>query len=282
MEKFNIIIDDSWNGIDMSVNKNIGSDVTLLTIGDSWVWGDELGHANGVVTEYNKIICSDTEYRTSRVFGNLLSQQLASNWVQMALPGGSSEWIITEFEKLATELAKLTNKLIVVICLSDHGRELGTTLDRNEIYRKGFSANLSIMDIITQIEQSFYNRINKILAKNINIFCIANSTFTTPLIKQQIQTEKTWLEVISPGQTVPDIYIHGSGASNIDKFLSMNGLLTEEYKQDFIDLIWKPFSVHCDFLKNHKLLHTRAHPTELGHKMWADYLEKYIRNKKWI
>ena len=74
--------------------KSRDSDRLIITIGDSWTYGDSLGKTkvrNGI---------DDTEYRLNHVYGNILTEQLAADWMNLALPGGSNFWMLNSLGQL--------------------------------------------------------------------------------------------------------------------------------------------------------------------------------------
>lgn len=271
-----IKFDDSWAWVDIAFNQDVGSDLTLLTVGDSWTWGDELGGSSGL--QSNPI--SNTEYRLSKCFGNLLSQRLNANWVQLALPSGSNEWITTEAEKLCHQIAKQTKQLIIVVNFSDHGRELNdpysTTAD---FYRELFEQEMPITDCLRLVETTYYKRLSR-LAGYENVQVIANSTFTQTLKTHKFpdlyQPEKTWLELLC--DTTSSCYMHTTGAWELNQFLNKNDLMTDGYKQQMNEIYFPAMENRTKDMKSSPFLLERCHPNEQGHEIWAEYLYNYIKN----
>ena len=274
--EFDIKVDTSWAWVDLTVNRNIGADTTLLTIGDSWTWGDELGKSNGLCSD----ACSDTDYRISKVFGNLLAEKLNANWVQIALPGGSWDWIITEFEKLVPQLVPQTKQLIVVLGFSDHGRELDNH-DSQVItkYKVAFANtdNHSTIDVLQEVEEWHYQRIDRVLEKYPTVTCIAGPAFTNSLVQHHTQTPKHWVDLLFDIPLNP-CYVQGSGVWNISQFLERNNLITSKFKEE-VGVNWFTMvAERRDLMSANPLLFNRWHPREEGHRLWADYLYNHLQN----
>ncbi len=275
VNEFDLRFDINWAWVDLTVNRNVGSDVTLLTIGDSWTWGDELGVSNGLRSE----ACGDTDYRISKVFGNSLAQKLGANWVQIALPGGSWDWVIGEFEKLVPQLVPQTKKIIAVLGFSDHGRELDGEYETRVItqYKTSFAdtANQSIMDVLQDVETWHYQRIDQVLKQNPTVRCIAGPAFTNSIISHPTQTPKHWIDLLFDIPLNP-CYMQGSGVWSIAKFLERNELITNKFKTEVGETWYNMINERRDLMNVNPLLFKRWHPREEGHERWADYLYNYI------
>ena len=274
LKPFNIIFNVDWAWVDLTVNRNIGSDTTLLTIGDSWTWGDEIGRSNGLRGEEN----SDSEYRVSKCFGNLLANQLNANWVQMALPGGSNEWITCEFEKLIPQLVPQTKNIIAVIGFSDQCRDMN--LEKPiliDYYKQALAAGVPIVEIIRHVESTYYSRIDRVLEKYPTVKCIANSAFTTPMINHHTQTPDVWCNLLFD-QPIAPAYISTSGIFELTKFLDDHKLLTDAYRREVTDVLYPMVLHRVDIMESSPLFFKRCHPREKGHEIWANYLYNYIKN----
>lgn len=278
---FDIKFSHDWAWVDLSVNRNIGSDVTLLTIGDSWTWGDELGTSCGLASSP----CNDTEYRTSKVFGNLLSEKLNCNWVQSALPGAGWGYIIYEFEKLLPQLVTQTEKIIAVLGFSDHGRELSNfdVADTDEfarLYLNGFVGNRPLKELLTDVESAYYQRIDNLLANYPTVQCIAAPVFSSHLTQQPYHTDRQWVDLLFD-YTLDPCYSYTSGIWTIDQYLQHHKLHSEQYKEEIYNY-WFPAMVKRQAeMDANNLLFDRWHPTEQGHELWANYLYEHINENSY-
>ena len=275
IKEFNLHFDTDWSWVDLTVNQNKGSDLTILTIGDSWTWGDELGKSWGLRSAPS----NDTEYRISKVFGKLLSDKLESNWVQIALPGGSWDWITGEVKKILPQLVPQTENLIVIINYPDPFREIvSIPIDhplKSECLKR-FQNQQSLLEITEYFEQYFYQILDSIYSQYPNIKIIANPAFVNPIVTHKFQTDKMWFELLFNYQ-LPDCYIMGSGMVELDTLLNEHKLINY-YKKELLDVFWPSQDSHTKAFKSNPLFFERCHPNEQGHEIWANYLYDHIKN----
>lgn len=230
-----------------------GSDSLLITVGDSWTYGDSLGKTkvrNGI---------DDPEYRLANTYGAHLSKMLKTNWVNLALPGGSNEWMLNNLEIL---LPTVTEKnVICVITLTESGRHeelqlIDRTLPTQQL-------------VLTHILAHTYNRIELLKQKYPSYTFLTAHNFTdgaegiTSLVKQ------SWLECMINSNIQKNTHIVIS-----DHIEQMN---YEKRFPDVLEIILKA-EARVDLLDTCLFCNKEdsRHPTEDGHGIWADYLNFYI------
>ena len=82
---FNVVDIPAWSRVHNPCHyQNRDSDSMIITVGDSWTYGDSLGKT--CVREG----LDDTQHRLAHVYGNLISQELGVDWINLALPGISN------------------------------------------------------------------------------------------------------------------------------------------------------------------------------------------------
>lgn len=110
----------------------VGSNHLLITVGDSWTWGDSLGNTD---TDHDDFV-----FRTSHLFGAQLATSLQADFINVAFPGSAN---ISLFETTCTQvLNRLTKdycKITVIFVLTETGRELH---DRFESFQQHYTDNL--------------------------------------------------------------------------------------------------------------------------------------------
>jgi len=278
-DKFDIQFNNSWAWVKTDINQNRHKDLTLLTIGDSFTWGDELGNSNGLMSDPK----NDSDYRESKIYGNLLANSLDSNWVQHALPGASNEWIIREAEKLIPQLYDNT-KLIVVLTLTELGRELCNKDDHTpviEIFKNQFSKQLGIIESLDLIEQYYWQRLSDLQNRYPNITLLTNYGFTYNIASCEFITEKNWLDVVLEYKNIavhPKLTLFETGTWVINEFLSHQNLLLEKHKHETGELYFV-VDIYRDLLKDSNMYFKRYHPNEQAHELWANYLHSAVSNK---
>ena len=112
------------NDVDPDCNKNwyyediIGSDNLLITVGDSWTWGDSLGKINQTLNIYD-----DYEHRVTNIYGYHLSKLLNYDFANVAFPGGSNSLILYKLKKFLNGIKKDYEKILIVFTLTESGRD---------------------------------------------------------------------------------------------------------------------------------------------------------------
>ena len=95
------------------------SNCLLITVGDSWTWGDSLGNTQA---------CSghdDRQYRLSHVYGTLVAQALGIDHINIGLPGLSNFDMWQRFTRVYHGLQKDYDKIYVIFTLTEIGRDHG-------------------------------------------------------------------------------------------------------------------------------------------------------------
>ena len=57
------------------------SDILIVTVGDSWTWGSDISENN-----------HDDNFRITHLYGNVLSDELKTNWLNLGLSASSNFW----------------------------------------------------------------------------------------------------------------------------------------------------------------------------------------------
>src|SRR6056300_569890 len=120
---------EKWHGFDF-VKRS--SNVLLVTIGESWTWGDSLQSSWADGTD-------DKEFRLLNVYGGKLSLKLNSDFLNIAMPGESNLWIANKLDYLIENIDSLNYKnIIIILTLTEVGREFNGNLDKDIDYVKEF------------------------------------------------------------------------------------------------------------------------------------------------
>ena len=89
--------------------------ILLITIGDSWTWGDHLG-----CIDWEK--ASDDPIRLTQIFGRKLADKMSADWVNIAKPGCSNYWMLEQLGAIENYLDDY-KEVHVVITLTEDLRE---------------------------------------------------------------------------------------------------------------------------------------------------------------
>ena len=274
---------DGDNIIPWATEQLNNKDTLLITIGDSWTWGNKLGKSDPIKS------IDDLEFRLANVFGGQLSNKLNSDWINIAAPGSPNEWMIMHFNRLG-ELAQSSNvfdhykKIYVVITLTEVGRDpVPPEIKPADIK--------TIDDILMAFENIQFNKIKKTIKQFDNRFKIlVGSTYTdhykqNTVVLENNYLDKNWCDLIWAESTsaqykndVRGLHIPGD---YLKKYISDNKLNTGNFKKSVIDLLDAAIN-RLDFLDaspynipwtvNESQAPIRNYPNSVAHGFWANYV----------
>ena len=122
------------------------SNTLVVTVGDSWTWGQCLGGYNEIKTykdhdwqTINGLVTNVNADRLNNAYGNLLSQQLNSDWLNLAFPGWSNVHMSQVVQNLGKVIPSLHySNIFVIVTLTEVGRWFNTHVDINIDHQKLF------------------------------------------------------------------------------------------------------------------------------------------------
>jgi len=228
------------------------SNTLLITVGDSWTYGDSLGKTkvrNGV---------DDIDYRLSHIYGNIMAGILDASWINLALPGGSNTLMLNWLEQLLAKDLKYKN-IICTVTLTESGRHEDLQLiDRSLITQQR---------ALEKIVNIAYAKIQTLALRYPSVKFLVGHNFTDAV--GTVPLEQSWLEVMLGKKIQNGTHIVIS--EHIDQ---MN------YDARFPDVIDIMDRAHarldlldsCDYC----FKEDSRHPNEQGHRLWANYLLTHI------
>lgn len=230
------------------------SDSLLITVGDSWTWGDSLGNTKARLKK------DDADYRLAHVYGRLISQQLNSSWINLALPGISNYQMLSWLEHLLQITPLDYKKIHCVITLTESGRHEEIQLLNPLID--------SLQENLQLIVSNTYSRIQQLQNKYSQIRFVTAHNFTDPG-KNYSGVEQSWLEVML-GQRIQN-QTHVVVSEHIQQ------LNWDRVYPDTANIIDRALA-RVDLLDKceYCVKEDSRHPTESGHRAWADYLLEQI------
>lgn len=261
-------------------NKNL-----VICYGDSWTWGDSLGKIDPDRNMFDNI------YRKQHVYGALIAQELNADFVNCAIPGVANYWIHDRLQILLDndiqELSKKYEKIFIVITLTEVGRELDFNL-YIEDFTKFYNLNdkdFSFEKLLQKFEEFDFKKIKNIqesLPTNCQVIVGRNFTNTHKsnlnILKNLLP--KTWTDVLFEIQNfdvLQDVFMTSFALQRFDKFIKKKKLNTSEYKKWFLEFLQLKANKQIDLLMKSNLNFNKStHPTETGHKFWAEYIISYI------
>ena len=258
-----------------------GQSTLLVTLGDSWTWGDSLGQINGDVID-------DLASRKKQVYGRHLADVLRADWINDGKCGGTNQVIIDKLEHYINTIDFTKySKVYIVITLTETGRELGFV--NHEI---NFT---TINEDIRKIEQETLDRIYT-LTKDLKFNLVVGRNFTDYYPTTQLYhwcLNKTWVNVLldqlhldNPkwqGITYDRIQVTGmaSGVGLVPLTTKYGN--NSEFKLFAVDTIdhAKKLWTFLELSPYNSKVATK-HPTKEAHGLWADYILKTLTTRAQI
>jgi hypothetical protein len=248
-------------------------DTLLLTVGDSWTWGDHLG-----CIDWER--ASNDPVRLTQIFGRLLADKLDSDWVNLARPGCSNYWMLEKLQDIQPFIQSAKyKKIYVVVTLTEDLREAEYTrrINVNQPYQDMWNRSIGITDFLVQVESYLFRNLEQYFSQFPDITVRIQRAFTDvwPANSSPLLLDKSWCDVIQDKfnfhdyqQPVPFI---GQMSINplTEKYISQN----PERKQEFLDIMDRVGS-RWRFLgdSTYNLKGSTCHPNPAGHALWANYL----------
>ena len=265
----------------------IGSECLLICLGDSWTWGDSLGKSR----LYKGI--DDAEHRLSNIYGHHLSTYLNSDFLNVANPGCSNYTIYKNLNLILPQVTPNYKQIYVVVTLTENCREFyQDKLYQDKIWpiQVDFSKEPpSLASFLENYEKRMFEKFkNSIIDfKNVKMIVGRNFTFSyndnIPIL-DDMHTKKTWVEILSEYQNLPGYpsnlrMLSQIGYAPLTQYLKEPNInLFKKFKSEIFDMFFDMTDA-IDWLDKSTLnsRYATRHPTELGHKLWADYLLTYFK-----
>jgi hypothetical protein len=243
----------------------------LITIGDSWTWGDELKNPS------------------DEAFGNLLSQALNVDYLNLSARGAGNHYIGQLFDDFIafTEKNDDYQNMTCIVVLTESARDFNGWFDQDVDYARWLRQHINtISDYYKFLEFIDDFTMNKLLrAKTIpNLEILISYNFISPVPNDKLGTlllDKTWLEIIIGTEINDSCYVVSPYIfKKLEAVLELeNSVDPMIFKQWQIELL-EQANKRLGLLENKKLFHSERHPTSHGHKLWADYLLGQLKFKK--
>jgi len=241
----------------------------LVTVGDSWTWGDSLGKIS-----FEDGIFDDPK-RIESLYGKHIKNSLNNyDWINIGYPGTANGWIVDVALRFVQLSKVLKYKHIIIICtLTDMVRDFGANdIDYN-------FADSTIIDYWKKVEKHRLSALSKLDdVANIDLIVGRNFTHTheshKTIVKHHLVDE--WVEVNrkhwnNKWEKFP-LFI---GYMSRNQY---NSWPSDEKKQWCLANGFPAMEKMTDFLMNCPLHYKKhsMHPTEKSHKLWGEYIMNYI------
>jgi hypothetical protein len=257
-----------------------GSDTLLITVGDSWTWGDSLGK----IDLYKGIL--DDPKRLTSIYGHLLATKINADHINYGICGGTNIQIFYYLTNLLPRVVNQYKKINVVMTLTEICREA----IHDSKWHPAESYVESLHTFLQEYERLMFATIQDYLIKRyptVDFLIGRNFTYSFEdniSVLGPSHLENTWVDCLGEYQKksrYPDSLRVMSGIS-LDPLhaLLKDKNLYQKFKLDLLDhydvaesaITWLTES-DLNYKKDTK------HPTELGHEIWANYLYNEISNR---
>jgi hypothetical protein len=255
-------------------------DRLVITVGDSWTWGDHLGNI-----DWDKAI--DDPIRLKQVFGKLLADKLNADWVNIAMPGCSNYWMLGQLELIEQHLHRVKDQykqIDIVVTLTEDLRETTHTepIDIDRVYKYLWSRSKSLNGFLIKVEDFLMFNIEHFAQKIpfVNIHVSRAFTDFWPQTQSELMLDKTWCDVINANsvglpyaKTVPFI-----GQLSINPLTERFIQNDNEMRHEFLDIM-EHVTKRWEFLgqSEYNLKGSTCHPNPAGHALWSNYLFTKLR-----
>ena len=235
----------------------------LITIGESWTWGDSLG-----------------EQRLGKVYGCQLANRLDADWLNIACCGESNLWIADHYVDVCDQIPTWDYKHVdIVLTLTEIGREFNGNRDQKRVYTellkdvKTFDQFLdTLSELIAQRIRPGLDRYPTWIGTN-----FIDSNYNLPLV------DRSWLDLIADSTKQKKhqdrTLVVGSWVyERFDAVFEFNPTIERSAWRNSVLKHMDRASHTTELLMASSLNYKQAskHPTPEGHKLWADYLYQKI------
>ena len=248
------------------------SSTVIVTVGDSWTWGSDISENN-----------HDNDHRLRCLYGNVLTQKLAADWLNLGLSATSNFWLTGMVEELAKVVPLLEYKKIFVICVfTGAGRWFHTQYDRYIHYPGWVENNVhepcDYNKLIYKFNQDCVERIVQALQPFDFVTPLFATNFVDPLAFDSIPSKQKltpWYKVMHCDDgLVSHVCMDGVKAMLRMPEVVTNSQHLDWFKQWMLDII--PVSEQRNKMLKDPAKFRNYHPLEQGHQQWADYLALHL------
>jgi len=253
-----------------------GRDTLLLTVGDSWTWGDHLGNI-----DWDQ--CFDDPIRLKQIFGRHLADMLDADWANLAEPGCSNYWMIEQLQDMEPLLAAHQyQRVVVVVTLTEDLREATCTrrFDVDAPYQEFYDSTHSLEEFLISVERFLLDNLEAYASRLPNVEFYVARAFTDgwPVNRSKLLLDKTWCDVIQhhvqfPNYVKPVPFVAQMAINPLTQ-----KYLKDDYKQEFLSIMQR-VETRWQFLgaSEYNLKGSTCHPNPRGHRLWAEYLFTQIK-----
>lgn len=260
-------------------------DTLLITVGDSWTWGDHLGNINWTTI-------FDDPVRLKTVYGKKLSEKLNSDWILLAKPGCSNYWMLEKCKLFFYQIRELKQKykrIIITVTLTEDFREFEYVKEFSytQVHYSMIDSSRDLFDFLQKAERF-------LITQFINVFEELGVEYRitrafTDLWPQNIEQfkpvvlDKTWCDVFQTQVEFPNYqkvvpFIGQMAINGITKLIDYSKDNKETLKNNFVEIEQKITARYNFFDASwYNIKGSSWHPNAMGHEIFAEYLFQKIK-----
>jgi len=265
------------------------SNTLVVTVGDSWTWGQCLGGYNEIKTykdddwqTINGLVTNVNTDRLNNAYGNLLSQRLNSDWLNLAFPGWSNMHMSQAVQNLGQVIPSLHySNIFIIVTLTEVGRWFNTHVDINIDHKKLFHKLHHPTELLGRLNSIAIDDITACLNKFSHVKLLVGTNFVDPIGLDNLLPEqrlsKPWYQLLDIVLDTTSHTITEYAWSNFLRSIDCNLVPSE------LHLIFKPWIL--DIIQQEKTWMENVskssfindfHPSPMAHKIWADYVGRHL------
>lgn len=259
--------------------ENNNQDTLLITVGDSWTWGDHLGNINWI-TQY------DDPVRLQTIYGKKLSEKLKSDWILLARPGCSNYWMYEKLKFFSDQIIQLKSRykrIIVTITLTEDFREFGYNdeAEYRSPYYSMIANSANLFEFLAEAETVLLEKLDTLMqAMQVEYYITRAFTDFWPKNKNNFVQilDKTWCDVFQSQvgydryyQVVP--FIGQMAIGGVTQLIDTIGDRKDIFKENFLEIETKITARYNFFAASwYNIKGSSWHPNTMGHEIFSEYL----------
>ena len=250
------------------------SSCLVVTVGASWTWG------NFLPINFDQTQATDQQhaYRTKHIYGNIISEKLQSDFLNLSGNGMGNFWEADLLNKFCQLLPTLDYKKILVIwTTTDPGKGFNGPEDRDMNYIKSIQNANSFDDVLADMNRYAVNKFADQLLNDKRVIFRTGSDCVTPIGFEQLESfmlPSPWLFQCNETRDYQrDAYVITryviDRLTGLTEFFDKN-TDQDKFKQWIIDMIDRAESVlELWELPVFQTMFPDLHPVESANRQWA-------------
>jgi len=262
------------------INNN---DSIVITLGDSWTYGDGI----------------PDQFRHSMLYGKLISEQLGADWLNVGCRAWSNSYVLSHLNCIIEQLTSCNySKIYVIITLTENGRDIDKTPHYNFSCLPKFNelgeTEEFYQALLDEVEEHWVNTIKNIVSKLDSKYTVVvgnnfvwHNQIESNLKDCVIVPERNWIECLATAQGLSDPvrtnlvtgWIFDNINENVHREVKVQSKTA--YNRWAVPLIEKATEVN-EWLDSSAMNNKRSskHPNGNGHKVWAEYILTFLQPTK--